>query len=61
MVKNLLPMEESQEKRVQFLGREDPLEEGMVTYSSILVWKNLKDRRSCQITVHEVAELNKTE
>ena len=28
-----------QEMQVQFLGREDPLEEGMVTHSSILAWK----------------------
>ena len=25
--------------QVQFLGREDPLEEGMATHSSILAWK----------------------
>ena len=25
--------------RVQSLGQEDPLEEGMATHSSILVWK----------------------
>ena len=25
--------------RVQFLGREDPLEKGMVTHSSILAWR----------------------
>jgi len=25
--------------RVQFLGWEDPLEEGMATHSSILVWR----------------------
>ena len=25
--------------QVQSLGREDPLKEGMVTHSSILVWK----------------------
>ena len=25
--------------RVQYLGREDPLEEGMVTHSSILAWR----------------------
>ena len=25
--------------RVQSLGREDPLEEGMTTYSSILAWR----------------------
>ena len=30
---------EMQEIRVQSLGWEDPLEEGMVTYSSILVWR----------------------
>ena len=28
-VKNLSAMEEKQDTRVQFLGREDPLEEGM--------------------------------
>ena len=25
--------------QVQFLGQEDPLEEGMTTYSSILAWE----------------------
>ena len=25
--------------RVQFLGQEDPLEKGMATHSSILVWR----------------------
>ena len=28
-----------QETRVQFLGREDPLEKGMATHSRILAWK----------------------
>ena len=28
-----------QEKRVPSLGREDPLEEGMATHSSVLAWK----------------------
>jgi len=28
-----------QEKQVQSLGKEDPLEEEMATYSSILAWK----------------------
>ena len=27
------------ETRVQSLGQEDPLEEGMATYSSILAWR----------------------
>ena len=28
-----------QEKRVRSLGQEDPLEEGMATYSSVLAWR----------------------
>ena len=28
-----------QETRVQFLGREDPLEKEMATHSSILAWR----------------------
>ena len=32
-------MEEMQEMGVWFLGREDPLEKGMATYSSIRAWK----------------------
>ena len=28
-----------QETWVQFLGREDPLEKGMATHSSILAWR----------------------
>ena len=36
MVKNLPAMRETQ---VQFLGREDPLEKGMATHSSILSWR----------------------
>ena len=29
----------TQETRVQSLGREDPLEKGMATHSSILTWR----------------------
>ena len=36
MVKNLPAM---QETRVQSLGREDPLEEGMATHPGILAWR----------------------
>ena len=32
-------MQEMQETRAQSLGQEDPLEEEMVTHSSILAWK----------------------
>ena len=38
-MKNLLTMQETQEWRVRSLGREYPLEEGMVTHSSILARK----------------------
>jgi len=36
LVKSLPTVQESQ---VQFLGWEDPLEEGMATHSSILAWR----------------------
>ena len=38
-VKNLPAMQEIQEKCVQFLVQEDPLEEGTATHSSILAWR----------------------
>ena len=38
-VKNPLAMQETQETGVRFLNKEDPLEEGMVTHSSILAWR----------------------
>ena len=36
MVKKLPAMQETQ---VQFLGQEEPLEEGIATHSSILAWR----------------------
>ena len=39
VVKNLPAIQETQETWVQSLGREDPLEEEMVTHSSIFAWK----------------------
>ena len=38
-VRNSPTMQETQETQVQSLGWEDPLEEEMVTHSSILAWK----------------------
>ena len=40
---------------VQFLGQEDPLEEGIATHSIILAWRNPIDRGAWQATVHGVA------
>ena len=38
-VKNLPALQEMQETRVQSLGQEKPLEEGMATHSSIVAWR----------------------
>ena len=40
-VKNPPAMQETQETLVQFLGQEDPLEEGISTHSSILAGRML--------------------
>ena len=37
-VKNPPATQETQEMQIQFLGQEDPLEEGTATHSSVLVW-----------------------
>jgi len=39
VVNNPPAMQEWQDTRVPSLGREDPLEEGMATHSSILAWR----------------------
>ena len=49
MVKNLPAMWETW---VPPLGWEDPLEEGMATHSSILVWRIPTDRGGWWATVH---------
>ena len=60
-VKNLPAMQETQETQVQSLRREDPLEEGMATHSSILVWRishgeNPMDSGAWQTTAQRVAK-----
>ena len=49
-------MQDTQEVRVQSLGGEDPLEEGMATYScyNILAWRIPVDRGAWQAIVHGV-------
>ena len=42
--------------QIQSLGREDPLEEGMATHSSIPAWRILMNRRAWQTTVHRVSK-----
>ena len=39
VVKNLPAKQDTQEMWIRSLGWEDPLEEGMATHSSILVWR----------------------
>ena len=57
VVENIhLPMQETQETRVQSLGWEDlPLEKEVATYSGILAWKNPMDRGAWWAAVHGVA------
>ena len=52
-IKNLPAMEET---LVQSPGREDPLEEGMATHSSILVWRVPWTNEALQATVHRIAK-----
>ena len=49
-------MQEMQATWVRSLGREDPLEEGMATQSSILAWRIPMDRGAWRATVHGVAK-----
>ena len=53
LVKNMTAI---QETPVQFLGREDPLEKGMATHSSILAWRIPMDRGAWWATVQGVAK-----
>ena len=53
MVKNPPAM---QEIWARFLGWEEPLEEGMATYSSILAWRIPMDRGAWWAAVHRVAK-----
>ena len=46
---------------VQFLGWNEPLEEGMATHSSTLAWRIPMDRGAWRAVVYEVAELDLTE
>ena len=46
---------------VQSLGWEDPLEEEMATFSSILAWRIPMDRGAWQTLVDGVAESDTTE
>ena len=45
-------MQEPQEKRIPFLGWENPLEERMATHCSILSWRIPMDRGAWWATVH---------
>jgi len=53
LVKNLPAV---QETGVRSLGWEDPLEKEMATPSSILAWKNLRDRGAWWAAVHGIAK-----
>jgi len=45
-------VQETQERRVQSLDRDPPLEEGTATHSRILAWKVPMDRGAWRATVY---------
>ena len=49
-----------QETWVRNLGQKDPLEKGMATHSSILIWES-RGHRSLAAVVHGVTESDTTE
>ena len=51
-----VPWEKSTRLWVQFLGLEDPLEEEMAMYSSILAWRSHGQDRPSWATVHRMAK-----
>ena len=53
MVQNLPSLQETQ---IQSLGKEDPLEKGKATHSSILGLENPMDRGTWQARVHGVTK-----
>ena len=56
-VKNPLAVQKTWETpQFQSLGREDPLEEGMATHSSILALESPMDRGAWQATIHRVTQ-----
>ena len=57
VVKNPPAMQES---LVRFLGREDPLEEGMATHSSILAWRILWTEKPGRLQSMRSRELDTT-
>ena len=53
ILKNRPAMRENQ---VQSLGREDPLEEGVATHSSVLAWRVPTDRGAWWATVYGITK-----
>ena len=55
MIKNPPASEEIEGTQVRSQGREDPLEEGIATHSSILAWR-IPWTGTWQVTVHRVSQ-----
>ena len=56
MAQTVRSLSAMKETWVRYLGREDPLENEMATYSSILAWKISWTEKHARLTVHGVAK-----
>ena len=61
MVKNLPTKQETQEKRVRFWDRENPLQEEMATHFSNLAWKIPRTEEPGGLESRRPQELNTAE
>ena len=60
-VKNLPATQQPQEMQVRSLGQEDPLDEGVATYSTVSCLENPMDRGAWQALVYRVVESDTAE
>ena len=61
MAKQVKKLPVRQETQVRSLGWKDPLEEEMATHSSVLAWKNPRDRGAWWATDRDHKESDTTE
>ena len=60
MAQTVKHLSTTRESQVRSLGREDPLEKGMATHSSILAWEIPLERGAWWATVHGITKESDT-